>query len=163
MGSAVGCSDVDVAGHLTIPEGMVSLGDGMFSACLVLTSVTIPSTVSCVDWRIVIQETACQSFKHVRIAAVGQEHRQRSRAPTNRSPGSTCSSSVTITSLGAFYRCTSLSTVTLPSAIRTIGDWAFQERRLYRTHANERSHPYRLHLSHCRVVLRSSRSIFRRQ
>lgn len=98
----MGCSDVDVAGHLTIPEGMVSLGDGMFSACLVLTSVTIPSTVSCVDWRIVIQETACQSLEHVRIAAVGQEHRQRSRAPTNRSPGSTCSSSVTITLLRCF-------------------------------------------------------------
>ena len=83
----------------TIPQGIISIGDGAFFDNSSLKSITIPdSVISIGDWAF----SSCDSLTSITI------------------PDS-------VTSIGdwAFASCDSLTTVSIPDSVTSIGDWAF--------------------------------------
>jgi hypothetical protein len=133
------------AGAYTIPDGVTSIGNGMFSNCTGLTSVSIPDSVTNLGWGAF---SGCSSLTSVNIPGGVTVIRSfafsgcASLTSVNIPDGVTsiesaafddCTSltSVTIpdsvTSVGsnAFYNCTSLTTITMPSSVTSIGSGAF--------------------------------------
>ena len=84
-----------------IENGFTTIGDGAFSACSALTSVTIPNSVT------TIGDDAfsyCKSLTSITIP-----------------------NSVTTIGQGAFHGCSSLTSVTIPNSVTTIGNSAFRD------------------------------------
>ena len=83
----------------TIPQGIISIGNGAFFDNSSLMSITIPDSVTSIgDWAF----SSCDSLTSITI------------------PDS-------VTSIGdnAFSSCDSLITVSIPDSVTSIGDWAF--------------------------------------
>ena len=97
QGAFSGCSGLT---SLTIPNSVTSIGDGAFSFCSGLTSITIPNSVTSIGW---IVFKMCTALTSVTI------------------PNS-------VTSIGeeAFFRCSSLTSVTcLAENVPTTDSYAF--------------------------------------
>ena len=88
-----------VIGDGTIPPCVTSIGEGAFSGCSGLTSLTIPSSVTSIGERAFAY---CSGLTSVTIP-----------------------SSVTNVMRGAFAGCSDLTSVTIPSSVTSIGKWAF--------------------------------------
>ncbi|MBR1786859.1 MAG: leucine-rich repeat domain-containing protein, partial [Paludibacteraceae bacterium] len=84
---------------LSIPDGVTSIGSGVFSGCSALTSVTIPNSVTSIG---VSAFSGCSGLTSVTI-----------------------SNSVTSIGNSAFSGCSSLTSVTIPNSVTSIGDYAF--------------------------------------
>ena len=83
----------------TIPQGIISIGDGAFFDNSSLKSITIPdSVISIGDWAF----SSCDSLTSITIP-----------------------DSVTSIGVGAFESCYSLTSITIPDSVTSIGDWAF--------------------------------------
>ena len=82
-----------------IPSDVTHIGDGAFSGCSSLTSITIPSSVTSIDNGAF---SGCSSLTSITIP-----------------------SSVTSIDNGAFFDCSSLTSITIPSSVTSIGDVAF--------------------------------------
>ena len=84
-----------------IPSSVTTIGDGAFSDCSSLTSITIPNSVTtiekCAFW-------SCSSLTSVNIP-----------------------NSVTTIENGAFRCCSSLTSITIPNSVTTIEDGAFSD------------------------------------
>ena len=90
--------------NLTVPEAingymLTSIGGGAFLGCTSLTQVTIPDSVTRIDYRAF---RGCTSLTRVTIP-----------------------DSVTIIGIDAFYGCESLTQVTIPDSVTGIGEDAF--------------------------------------
>ena len=84
---------------MTIPNGVITIGDFAFYNCSGLTSVTIPNSVKSISKKIFY---GCSGLTSVTI------------------PGS-----VTTIGDGAFYNCSGLTSVTIPNSVTSISDYAF--------------------------------------
>ena len=84
-----------------IPNTVTSIGDGAFSGCASLTSVTIPDSVTSISDGAF---SGCSSLTSVTIP-----------------------DSVTSISYGAFSSCTSLTSITIPKNVSSIGNYAFED------------------------------------
>ena len=86
---------------VTIPESVTSIGNGAFSGCTGLSSVTIPNSVTSIGnstfWN-------CSSLTSVTIPE-----------------------SVTSISNYAFCNCSSLTSITIPESVTSIGEYAFAD------------------------------------
>ena len=83
----------------TIPQGIISIGNGAFFDNSSLKSITIPdSVISIGDWAF----SSCDSLTSITIP-----------------------DSVTSIGVGAFESCYSLTSITIPDSVTSIGDWAF--------------------------------------
>ena len=83
----------------TIPQGIISIGDGAFFDNSSLKSITIlDSVISIGDWAF----SSCDSLTSITIP-----------------------DSVTSIGVGAFESCYSLTSITIPDSVTSIGDWAF--------------------------------------
>jgi putative cell wall-binding protein len=91
------------AGAYAIPDSVTSVGDGAFSNCRSLTSVTIPDSVKRIGGSAFAD---CRSLTSVTIG-----------------------NSVTSIGDSAFYSCSNLTSVTIPDSVTSIGDEAFADCR----------------------------------
>ena len=89
----------DGIGVITFNEELTSIGNGAFSWCESLTSITIPNSVTSIGNDAF---EYCHSLSEITIP-----------------------NSVTEIGGGVFYNCTSLSSITIGNSVTSIGDWAF--------------------------------------
>ena len=118
----MGIIDRKISGSLTIPSGVTSIGDYVFSDCSSLTSVNIPSGATSIGNSAF---HSCSGLTSITIpdsvTSIG------TAAFTNCSGLTRCTIGSGITSIGtyAFYQCTSLTSCTIGSGITSIGANAF--------------------------------------
>ena len=109
--------------RVTLPEGLVTMGDA-FSGCSSLVSVTIPESVTSIEYSAF---SGCSSLTSVTIP--------ESVTSIGRSAFTGCSSLASVTipssviSIGdsAFWGCSSLTSVTIPESVTSLGGFAFRE------------------------------------
>ena len=84
---------------ITIPSSVTLLGDGCFRSCVALTSITIPSSVTSLGGNCFY---ACNKLTSITIP-----------------------SSVTSLGSGCFYGCSGLTSITIPSSVTSLGSGCF--------------------------------------
>ena len=132
-------------GSYTIPDGVISIGDGAFSSCLSLTDVTIPSSVTSIGWwafewcfslkYIIIPDSVtdlgyyafddCTSLANVNIGNGVTSISENAFSDCTNLVSVTIGNRVTSIDWSAFGNCTSLKNITIPSSVTNIGESAF--------------------------------------
>ncbi len=108
---------------ITIPNGVIWIGERAFSGCSSLTSITIPNGVTSIGKSAF---SGCSSLTSIiipnEVTSIGK----------SAFSGCTSLASITIpdgvTSIerGAFRGCSSLASITIPDSVTNIGEWAFR-------------------------------------
>ena len=118
-GAFSGCSGLT---SLTLPSSVTSIGDNAFSGCSGLTSLTLPSSVTWIGWDAF---TGCSGLTSLTIPSgvtwIGYYAFEGCSGLTSL----TIPSSVTSICGGAFYGCSGLTSLTIPSGVTSIGEMAF--------------------------------------
>lgn len=109
-------------GDITIPDTVTGISDNVFSGNTSLTSVTIPGSV------ISIGRELFRLYQSVPCSGTGQcsEHWKQCICRLQQSVRSTFSANVGVIPDMAFYGCASLSSVTIPGTVTSIGSSAFE-------------------------------------
>jgi hypothetical protein len=107
---------------VNIQNGVTSIGNYAFYACISLPSITIPNSVTTIGGGAFYD---CGSLTSITIpnsvTTIGNDAFQYCRSLTSVSIGN----SVTTIGVSAFHACWSLTSITIPSSVTTIGGSAF--------------------------------------
>ncbi|MCU0861046.1 MAG: fibronectin type III domain-containing protein, partial [Methanomassiliicoccales archaeon] len=115
-------------------EGLASIEGYAFAYCDLLTSVSIPASVTSIGNNAFYY---CEALAAINVAAANPSYASVDgvllnkaqtmliQCPSGKSGSYTVPSSVTYIGSSAFYYCRGLSSVVLPSGLLTIGDYAF--------------------------------------
>ena len=118
--------------NITLPEGLITIGDLAFSGCSSLTSLALPSSLTCIGRN---PFSGCENlmiynnsphFKVIDGMLLGSEG---THLITYFGKGTKIIVPVFVKSIGysAFSGCSSLTNITLPDGLITIGDLAFSD------------------------------------
>jgi fibronectin type 3 domain-containing protein len=119
---------------VNIPSTVTTIGNGAFYNCSLLTTITIPSSVTTIGENPML---ACSSLTSIDVNALNPNYASSAgvlynklfttliECPGGKSGAFTIPDTVTTISPGAFYLCTSLTSITIPVSVTTIGNSAF--------------------------------------
>ncbi len=109
-------------GAYVIPNSVTSIGDGAFSYCSGLTSVTIPNSVTSIGGGAF---SGCSSLTFVTIPNSVTSIGSNAFAGCSGLTSVTIPNSVTSIGRDAFSGCSSMTSVTIPNSVTSIGDYVF--------------------------------------
>lgn len=126
---------------VSIRSSFVEIAPAAFNGCAKLTALTIPSTISNIGEMAFV---GCDKLKSIYVNAANKNYssfdgmlfnKDRTTlvcCPGGKTTGLEIPQSVTEIGCGAFYGCTSLTSITLPGSVSTIGEFAFAHTALTR-------------------------------
>ena len=117
-------SDCSSLTSIAIPDSVTSIGDGAFSACSSLTSITIPDSVTSIGDG-AFDNTAYYNDENNRENGVLYIGKYLIDAKTTISGNHEIREGTLIIANGAFMGCSSLTGITIPDSVTSIGVQAF--------------------------------------
>ena len=118
-GAFSGCTELT---SVTIPDSVTSIGGGAFYGCTGLTSINIPDSVTSIGYSAFYDCTGITSINIPdSVTSIGNSAFYNCTGLTNV----TIPDSVTSIGDKAFYYCKGLTSVTIPNSVTSIGDYAF--------------------------------------
>ena len=113
---------IETTVSVTVPDGVVTVGEEAFSDCPKLVSVTLPDSVQTIGRRVL---RYCQALESVRLPASLSELPYQGFWDCQKLTAITIPSGVSEIPNGSFYYCISLRAVTVPDSVTTISKNAF--------------------------------------
>ena len=130
-GAFFGCSSLE---SIVIPSSVTSIGDSAFDGCRSLASIVIPSSVTSIGYSAF---DGCSSLVSIKVKQGNKVYHDDGNClieTASRTLIAGCQSSViptngSVTSIGsyAFFGCSSLTSIVIPSSVTSIGDLAFSD------------------------------------
>mgnify|MGYP002545209367 FL=1 len=120
---------------VTIPNGVISIGNFAFGSCTGLKSITIPSSVTSIENNIfqdctgltnITVDSSNPSFCSESGVLFNKDKTTLIYCPRRKTGSYTIPDGVTAIGDYAFYYCSGLTSVTIPSSVTSIGGSAFQ-------------------------------------
>ena len=107
---------------VVIPNGVTTIGEGLFSGCRNLTSITIPDSVTTIGNRAF---SYCNKLTSITIPDSVTTIGNRAFSYCDKLTSITIPDSVTSIGDEAFSACRGLTSITIPGSVTSIGDSAF--------------------------------------